>query len=353
MHAPSSIGRFAFTLIELLVVISIIGLLTGLLIPAVQSAREAARLAQCTNNLKQIGIAMHNHLSARDRFPPGGVGYRAALGMTLPEDVGKPNPRKWGYPQATDPGQPKTNTHLNALYPDGVPPQVLSDCVGKEAAWGFFLLPYLEHNTAYGRYKQEFWIDHPDNREVVGLVVPTYLCPSVGSNNKGPSGSQNVTATHTTPFETIPQSDIAGFPQVRCGRSHYAGLEGTSSQIDGKWVHNRTDGMLGALDRAQFGYTAKECKDGLGNTLLITEDSDHRDGAWSSLRNLFCHRSTNWINDETNRGLEAQNGFKSYHRVGCNSLFADGHVMVIPTTIDVAVLHYLITRNGGEVVVFP
>lgn len=128
--------RHAFTLVELLVVIAIIGILVGLLLPAVQSAREAARRVQCSNNLKQSGLAMHNHESAYKRFPPLG----------------------------------DYNDAGNLVY------------------WSFHtrLLPYVEQSNLHGLI--DFKLPISQQPAVAKLRVPHLLCPSEPNDRERPDG---------------------------------------------------------------------------------------------------------------------------------------------------------------------
>src|SRR5262249_29276823 len=122
-----------FTLVELLVVIAIIAVLIGLLLPAVQKVREAANRTACTNNLKQLGLALHNYHDSNRTFPPGAVGPLAAL------------------PQ------------FAALKHHGL---------------GAYLLPYLEQQALASRYRWDIsWFD-PPNQPVVNVQLPVWQCPS-------------------------------------------------------------------------------------------------------------------------------------------------------------------------------
>ena len=129
--APAPPG---FTLIELLVVITMIGLVVGLLLPAVQAAREAARRTHCANNLKQIGLAMQSHHDARGQFP---AGYQAT-----------------------------------GTYSDGA--------TDTSPGWGWaaLILPYLEGGTLYDAIRLDLPIQDPKNALVIQTTIHTYLCPS-------------------------------------------------------------------------------------------------------------------------------------------------------------------------------
>ena len=343
--------NLAFTIIELLVVMAIIGMLTALLLPAVQYAREAARRIQCTNNLKQIGVAFHNHHATYETLPPGGVGCR---GTTLlpPDSDDLSKPRKDGKP------------------------------IGKEFAWNVYLLPFLEQTGVAAKLNTELWIDHPANREAVRTDIPVFLCPSAGNPRATPSNvARNVTRTMTTPFAVIPSS---GSDVFRCGRSHYAGIQsetlsasfGETRPADAAGARtSQTKGMLIALPNVEATYrTLQDCKDGTSNTLIVTEDTDHYDGAWASLRNLFVQvngmpkyadstcatvadQRGNWgtagINEPCARGMEIYNNTFSYHRGGAMALKVDGSVHFVSERIHYLTYAYLICRASGQAVSFP
>jgi prepilin-type N-terminal cleavage/methylation domain-containing protein len=128
--------RRAFTLIELLVVVAIIGILIALLMPAVQAARQAARRIQCTNQLKQIALAIHNYESQFGSFPPGNI--------------------------------------------------TEGPCCGTRSltTWTISILPFLEQQAVYDRYNFRRFNEDASNRTVRELYMPVYVCPSDINKNR-------------------------------------------------------------------------------------------------------------------------------------------------------------------------
>lgn len=306
--------RRAFTLVELLVVIAIIGILVALLLPAVQAAREAARRMQCTNNLKQIGLAMHNYHSAKQTLP-------FACGFTA-----------------------QTGT------------------------WVAFLHPFMEQQSLYDIFDFNRSLVDPVNQPAVRTIVPGYICPSDGNAGQALIGGR------IQPYHNPPQSMGLWYP-VSMGPCRDGTTDGNSCvfcpaspRVPSYCCQGSNYGSSGPEGNCPglFGRTWKtaitfgEVKDGLSNTILAGETIPKHctyNGAY--VQNFPMAGTSIPINtmDETVDGQDSLwwrgCGFKSRHGGGANFAIADGSVHFFSENLDYELFNRMGTRAGGEVVSFP
>ena len=302
--------RRAFTLVELLVVIAIIGTLVGLLLPAVQAAREAARLSTCAAKIRDMALGCHNHHSARKAFP---VGQRQ---------------------------QPSTGNNTNYFScGDGSVAAGFNPWFSDARSFTIALLPYLEQADQYAKLDFTKDATASPNSTILKNHFAAYDCPTNPQRGK----------------------TYAGWT----GMTHYGGSRGTSTAQCWRAIISSNDGMFFGVDVADNpgGCRDKDVTDGLGNTIMVCEKLGYKPSVMSPLEGGFkeCavilsggnfwswdlygnnYGPTTDMNGGPNKstGTFAYDTAYSFHPGGLQVAYGDGAVQFISETIDINIWNAL------------
>ncbi|HEX4143091.1 MAG TPA: DUF1559 domain-containing protein [Pirellulales bacterium] len=363
-----SVGRCharGFTLVELLVVIAIIGVLIALLLPAVQAARESARRISCTNNLKQVGLALLEYVNAKQTFPSGQTIFSNA----------------------------KEDPVINPPW-----------------AWSFLILPYMDQQTVYDMIRtanttlvapnnENSYLSYKPSLNGCSTVISTYLCPTVAGGGVDPSRNQLTNqlqyfagyagSSYAQNNQNTGAPAVAGHPAVGLACSDYGGIEGPDPATAGV-INPATNsqypsyppgsgiaiGMLPKMIKGSQGPIASQAisprwvTDGLSKTMIVGEMagrgynfSDNKfSGTWAVGDNIGTLQlqfsgppgalptPLNTTSYATWCPAYASDELISFHTDGGMILLCDGSVQFLTQETPAAVIYSLASRNGGETI---